>query len=119
MCIIDGSLKDLAAHSGRITTDILTVNTGYGDRTKYDNLILVGNTCLEKDVITNINECDLTVGDLIVLPYCGAYSIVMRPQFIHYMPPIYSMVKCRTGDMTPIKPRENINDIFGRYTSMN
>ena len=119
ICVLDGTLKDLAAHSGRVVTDLFVVQIGHGDRFTDNEIKLVGNTCLEKDIITIIDDTSVCEGDLIVFPYCGAYSIVMRPQFIHYMPPIYSALKISSGDFTPAKRKETIDSIFSEYEVFN
>ena len=116
---LNGSLKDLAAHSGRIPTDILVVSNKETNPLDYKKLILVGNTCLETDIIIEVEDIKLSVGDLLVFPYCGAYSIVMRPSFIHYMPPIYALKDDRTGDVRCEKPKQTLLDIFGQFSYFN
>ena len=119
ICVLNGTIKDIAAHSGRVPTDLLIVKTENRNHNFYSEIELVGNTCLEKDVIIQVNDTSLAVGDLIVFPYCGAYSIVMRPNFIQYMPPIFSMIRCREGDYTPIKIKQSLEEIFQSYSDFN
>ena len=119
ICILNGTIKDLAAHSGRVKTDLLVIEIGDGERIANSEVKLVGNTCLEKDIITFVDDMAVCEGDLVVFPYCGAYSIVMRPQFIHYMPPIYSVTKISRGDFIPVKRKETIDSIFSEYEVFN
>ena len=115
ICTVDGSSKDIAAHSGRVPTDYTVVGGGSHTQDLYEELTIVGNTCLERDVITTLAAPTLGRGDLVVFPYCGAYSIVMRPSFIHLMPPIYMPVDGSRSNFACLKSKETLDDVFSSY----
>ncbi len=58
---------------------------------KSQEQILTGCTCLEKDVITVLDdEPALSVGDRICFKWVGAYTMTLTPDFIRYMPSVYA-----------------------------
>lgn len=60
-------------------------------RNKIESQTLCGCTCLEKDIITVLeNERELEVGDRIQLKWQGAYTMALTPNFIRLLPNIYA-----------------------------
>ena len=82
------------------------------NRKNYEDIDLVGYTCLEQDIIYKSYTGDLAVGDIFEIQNVGGYSIVEKPPFIHPDIPIYmekdSTVSC-------IKREQTFDDIFGPY----
>lgn len=77
----------------------------------YDDIDLVGYTCIESDILFR-NYCgDISVGDYVVFANCGSYSIVMKPPFIL---PNFAVVDLSNG-IEVIKRKETFDDIFSSY----
>ncbi|WP_181422049.1 hypothetical protein [Halomonas sp. LBP4] len=70
---------------------------------------LVGNTCMEHDVIESRFDADLQVGDFIVFENRGAYSINYTPDFIHPAPAIVD----REGKV--LKSANSVRTSLGSY----
>jgi diaminopimelate decarboxylase len=80
--------------------------------TTYQNVDIVGYTCIESDVMYRGYQGALTIGDYMVFSNCGSYSIVMKPPFIL---PNFAVVDI-CGDKTElIKRAENFDDLFHTY----
>ncbi len=84
-----------------------------GEETKnYENMDLVGFTCIEGDIIYK-NYCGkLAKGDAVVISNCGSYSIVMKPPFIL---PNFPVVDISEGNIELIKRKETFDDLFQTY----
>lgn len=80
--------------------------------TYYDNIDLVGYTCIEGDVIYKGYKGTLSVGDTVVISNCGSYSVVMKPPFILPNFPIVSLFEKQD---TIIKRAETFDDVFNTY----
>lgn len=84
-----------------------------GDKTlKYNNLDIVGYTCIESDVIYKNYNGELAVGDYVEIKNCGSYSIVMKPPFIL---PNFPVLDITNGKIEVIKRKEEFNDLFLTY----
>lgn len=80
--------------------------------TKYDNLDIVGFTCIESDVIYK-NYCgELAKEDAVIISNCGSYSIVMKPPFIL---PNFPILDISEGNVELIKQKESFDDIFHTF----
>ena len=79
---------------------------------KYDNLDIVGFTCIEGDVIYK-NYCgELAKEDAVIISNCGSYSIVMKPPFIL---PNFPVLDISEGKVEIIKQKESFDDIFHTF----
>jgi diaminopimelate decarboxylase len=58
------------------------------DRVAVDNVMIVGNTCVENDIIMESYSGPIGSGDLIIISNVGSYSNVMKPPFISTSLPI-------------------------------
>lgn len=83
-----------------------------GEQKEYENLDMVGFTCIEGDVLYN-NYCGkLALEDAIVISNCGSYSLVMKPPFILPNFPVLDIC----GEKTEvIKRGEVFDDLFHTY----
>lgn len=53
--------------------------------------LITGATCLENDILFELyNERKLYVGDKIILKCVGAYTMALTPNFINYLPIVYT-----------------------------
>lgn len=81
-------------------------------REQYQNLDMVGYTCLEQDVVYRDYEGSIAVGDCVEILNVGGYSIVDKPPFIHPDIPIFMK---KNGKMALIKRAQTFEDIFSPY----
>lgn len=87
--------------------------TSIAERKHYENVDVVGYTCIESDVMYRSYTGELAVGDFLVFSNCGSYSIVMKPPFI--MPNFPVLDIC--GQQTEvIKRGECFDDLFHTYS---
>ena len=82
------------------------------DTTYYENMDLVGFTCIEGDIIYKNFSGKLANGDAIVISNCGSYSIVMKPPFIL---PNFPVIDVSEGKIELIKRKETFDDLFQTY----
>lgn len=75
---------------------------------------IVGNTCREDDCLFSNFKGTLKKGDFLVFENVGAYTIVLKPPFIHPSPFILSY-EPKTDDFVVVKRRETIAEIFSTY----
>lgn len=83
------------------------------DQKTYENLNIMGFTCLEQDLMYPEFEDPIAVDDLICFGNVGAYSIVSKPQFINPQSPMY-VIKPDSA-IVEIMRAETFNDIFSRF----
>lgn len=89
------------------------VIAGDGAPTVYDNLDIMGFTCLEQDLMYPGFDRALAVGDLLVFENVGGYSIVSKPQFIK---PQSAMFALRSGSSSKMIMRpETFDDVFSKF----
>ena len=84
-----------------------------GDKQKeYQNIDLVGFTCIEGDVLYKDYSGRLAVGDSVIISNCGSYSLVMKPPFIL---PNFPVIDICGDNIEVIKRAENFDDIFHTF----
>lgn len=79
----------------------------------YNNVDIMGFTCLEQDVMVPGWQGHLAQGDIIIFENVGGYSIVSKPQFIKPQSPIF--VKRSNGDIVQIARAETFDDVFNKF----
>ena len=79
---------------------------------QYDELDIVGYTCIESDVLYRHYKGKLGAGDYIELFNAGSYSIVMKPPFIL---PNFPIIMSYRNKISLIKRKETFDDIFNTY----
>lgn len=80
------------------------------DRMNVCDACIAGCTCLEFDYIKKSFSGSISVGDTVVFPNVGAYSIGSSNQFIVPRPPV---VCYETGEV--LREGESTNDMFHKY----
>ncbi len=80
----------------------------------FDNIDIMGFTCLEQDVMVPGWTGFLADGDVVVFDNCGGYSIVSKPQFIKPQCPMY--VKRTDGTVRQIMRAETFDDVFDKFS---
>lgn len=78
----------------------------------YENLDMVGFTCIEGDVLYRNYTGKLAVDDTIVISNCGSYSLVMKPPFIL---PNFPVLDICGDEVEVIKRAETFDDIFHTF----
>lgn len=73
---------------------------------------VVGNTCIEKDIMRTGVRGHVAAGDYLVFQYMGGYTNVLKQPFIHPCQPIYCW---EDGRVFVGKRQENVNDILATY----
>ena len=79
---------------------------------EYENLDMVGFTCIEGDVLYHNYTGRLAHGDAIVISNCGSYSLVMKPPFIL---PNFPVLDISEGGCEVIKRQETFDDLFHTF----
>jgi diaminopimelate decarboxylase len=74
---------------------------------------ITGNTCMEHDLLCEDYEGSLDKGDFLVYPNKGAYTIVFKPPFIQYAPPVVE-VKA-SGELVFLREAEGLDNILATY----
>lgn len=83
-----------------------------GEQKEYENLDMVGFTCIEGDVLYHDYCGKLAHEDAIVISNCGSYSLVMKPPFILPNFPVLDIC----GEKTEvIKRGEVFEDLFHTF----
>lgn len=83
-----------------------------GEQKEYENLDMVGFTCIEGDVLYHNYNGKLAHEDAIVISNCGSYSLVMKPPFILPNFPVLDIC----GENTEIIKRgEVFDDLFQTF----
>ena len=106
---VSGSQKNISMTG--INPPITVVPAGSKPK-KYDDVDIVGYTCIEGDVLQKSYSGDLAVGDYLVVENCGSYSLVMKPPFIFPNVPVIDIC----GDSVEvIKRAETFDDLFSTF----
>lgn len=104
-----GSQKNISMTGIKPPLEVYSVEK---NKIRYENIDIVGYTCIESDVIYK-NYCgELSVGDTIVISNCGSYSLVMKPPFIL---PNFSVIDISGEKIEVIKRSEKFEDLFSTF----
>jgi diaminopimelate decarboxylase len=76
---------------------------------RYDNVDIVGYTCIEGDVLYRGYSGTLAEGDYVVFSNCGSYSLVMKPPFIL---PNFAVIDIDGDAVELIKQQESFDNVF-------
>lgn len=90
-------------------------NEGHNYEEKLSGLVdLVGYTCMEHDCLYKDYQGEIGIDDYIVFNNVGAYTIVFKPPFIRWHPPIISYDSSLEKDEL-IRRRETTQDVLATY----
>lgn len=78
----------------------------------YENLDMVGFTCIEGDYLYHNYNGMLAQGDVIVISNCGSYSLVMKPPFIL---PNFPVLDISDNSIEVVKRGETFDDLFHTF----
>lgn len=82
------------------------------EQKEYNDLDMVGFTCIEGDVLYHNYSGLLAHGDAIVISNCGSYSLVMKPPFIL---PNFPVLDICENEVEVIKRGEVFDDLFHTF----
>ncbi len=74
---------------------------------------LVGNTCIEKDILRTDIQGPIEIGDYIIFQYMGGYTNVLKQPFINPCQPIYTW---KNQQLITVKRQETIEDVLATYS---
>lgn len=80
--------------------------------TYFENIDIVGFTCIEGDVLYKDYVGTLAENDAIIISNCGSYSLVMKPPFIL---PNFPVLDISGENVEVVKNKENFDDIFHTF----
>ena len=83
-----------------------------GEQKEYQDLDMVGFTCIEGDVLYRNYTGKLAHEDAIIISNCGSYSLVMKPPFIL---PNFPVLDISDGKTELIKRGETFDDLFHTF----
>lgn len=104
-----GSQKNISMTG--VKPPIEVINMG-NKETYFENVDIVGFTCIEGDVLYKDYVGTLAENDAIIISNCGSYSLVMKPPFIL---PNFPVLDISRENVKVIKNKENFNDIFHTF----
>lgn len=91
----------------------VSIIPGGNEQKTFDNLDIMGFTCLEQDVMYPQLKRPLAEGDILVFNNVGGYSIVSKPQFIKPQSAMYVLKK--DGSTSEIMRAETFDDVFAKF----
>lgn len=104
-----GSQKNISMTGINPPMDVIAMG---GEQKEYENMDMVGFTCIEGDVLYHNYNGKLAHEDAIVISNCGSYSLVMKPPFILPNFPVLDIC----GEKTEvIKRGEVFDDLFHTF----
>lgn len=83
------------------------------DARYYEDIDIVGYTCIEGDVMYRGFKGYLSEGDYVIFGNCGSYSVVMKPPFIM---PNFPVLDIGNDKVEIIKRAETFEDLFCTYS---
>ncbi|MBA2781157.1 alanine racemase [Billgrantia kenyensis] len=110
--LLDTSINSVNPTRSSLKVPLSVVTAHCKPDAKRRSYALVGNTCMEHDIIEPELEANLNAGDFIVFENRGAYSINYTPDFIHPAPAIVS----REGKV--LKTADSVSTSLASYNSI-
>lgn len=105
-----GSQKNISMSGVNPPMEVITMGR---EQRFYENLDMVGFTCIEGDVLYRNYSGMLGVDDAVVISNCGSYSLVMKPPFIL---PNFPVLDICGEQVALIKRAETFDDVFHTFT---
>ncbi len=91
----------------------VTVIPGGKTQKTFQNLDIMGFSCLEQDVMYPGFEQGIAEGDVLIFNNVGGYSIVSKPQFIKPQCAMYVLKP--DGSVSEIMRAETFDDVFNKF----
>lgn len=109
---MDGSYHNLGEISTLKKLPVRVLSNG-NKQVAYENLDIMGYTCLEQDLMFHDFRDSLAVDDILIFENVGGYSIVEKPQFIKPQCAMY--VLNSNNEIKLIMRAEKFEDVFGKF----
>jgi len=104
-----GSQKNISMSGVNPPIEVLPMGA---PQKQYQNIDIVGFTCIEGDVLFHNFNGKLAHNDAVVFGNCGSYSLVMKPPFIL---PNFPVLDICSEEVEVIKRAENFDDLFHTF----
>jgi len=108
----DGSFQNMGEMCTMARVPV-KVYPGGGESRYFDNLDIMGYTCLEQDVMFPAYAGLLAVGDIVEFPNVGCYSLVYKPQFMIPQCAMYALGP--DGGVRTLMRAETFDDVFAKF----
>lgn len=108
----DGSFQNMGEMCTMARVPV-RVHPGGGETRYFDNLDIMGYTCLEQDVMFPAYAGPLAVGDIVEFPNVGGYSLVYKPQFMIPQCAMYALQA--DGSVRTLMRAETFDDVFAKF----
>jgi diaminopimelate decarboxylase len=115
LAVVSGSVHNIkpTLHGFNLPMRVLSHHDEASDRVT-GPIDVVGYTCMEHDCLYTDFPGSLATGDYVVFDNVGAYTIVMKPPFIHPSAPIIGY-DSTTKAVDVLRRAETFNDVFATY----
>ena len=116
VALVSGSIYNIKPSKHRMNLPIQVLSNHNNPRAKRTNgmVDIVGYTCMEDDCLYKGYQGTLTVGDYVVFDNVGAYTLVLKPPFIHPCP-VMLAYDSNLEEFEVIKHQEEVSDLFSTY----
>jgi len=114
---VDGSYFDIRPTFHKKILPHRLLNTCKDLNKKMSKYIVVGSTCMERDILfEEAILSEVSIDDIIFIGNVGAYCDVLSPNFINYAPPVVSISKDSVFSL--LKERQNFSSFFVSYNTL-
>ncbi len=116
VALASGSIHNIkpTLHEKNLPMRVFSENTDQKLERTLGMVDIVGYTCMEHDCLYKGYEGPISVGDYVVFDSVGAYTIVMKPPFIHPCP-VMLAYDSALREFEVIKRQEKDSDVFSTY----
>ncbi|MBW1859768.1 MAG: decarboxylase, partial [Deltaproteobacteria bacterium] len=114
VALVSGSIYNIKPTLNDRNLPLLVIGNNTKSEVRNEPVDLVGYTCMEGDCLYRAYEGPLSVGDYVVFNNVGAYTVVLKPPFIHPCPVILAYDSA-SKKLSVIKRQERISDVFSTY----
>jgi diaminopimelate decarboxylase len=111
LACVTGSVYDIKPTKSRVNLPLCVYGSGRLSRSA-SPCDIVGQTCMEDDVLCRGYRGPLKAGDLVAFENVGAYSIVLKPPFIY---PAFPVIAVEGGSYRVLRRKESFEDVFAAY----
>jgi diaminopimelate decarboxylase len=108
--LCEGSCYNIKPSKSRRNFPVCIHPTGLHTRTKVNQAVVAGYTCMEDDIMHRGLTDHVAVGDYIEFREIGAYSIALKPPFIEPAPPVY--LKSSGGELALAVPAQTWQEMM-------
>jgi diaminopimelate decarboxylase len=114
VALVSGSIYNIKPTLNDKNLPLIVMSNNPKSEIRNEPVDLVGYTCMESDRLYSAYEGPLSVGDYVIFSNVGAYTVVLKPPFIHPCPVILAYDP-DSKELSVIKHRETFSDVFSTY----